>query len=81
MKLSDASLALMENEYSRAVRKHGPTFTTLNEGLDAMFAEFGEVLIAANKNDIYGLHGIRREVAQVIAVGLKVLETIRGMEK
>jgi hypothetical protein len=66
--------ALIGYEYSRAVKKHGPTFSSLNEGFDALRFEMIEVRDAIDKDDISGRHGVRRETAQVIAVCLKILD-------
>lgn len=71
--LPEEIISLLEKEYTRAVRKHGPTFATIDEGINAMFAEFGELLAARSKNDIDGKHGMRNETAHVVITGLKSL--------
>ena len=65
---------LVGAEYRNAVDKHGPRFDSVGDGLKALLAEVSEVIEAIERNDIEGPHGIRREVAQVGAVAMKILE-------
>jgi hypothetical protein len=80
MNISKETQELLGREYDWAVQKHGPTFKTLSEGLNAMLEEFREALRANRKGVIEGEHGVRREVAQIAAVCVKLLESIRGMK-
>lgn len=64
-------------EYQRAVRLHGPRFETLLDAEYALRNEFIEVIKALDKNDIDGEHGVKRELTQVIAVCIKILEGLR----
>jgi NTP pyrophosphatase (non-canonical NTP hydrolase) len=77
--LSDETKAILGYEFSRAVAKHGPTFKTLEQGIYALNSELGEVMEAKRRNDIDGRHGVRREVAQVAVVCLKILESLHGV--
>ena len=74
--LSEDIQALLKAEYERAVRKHGPTFDSIQDAMEAMIDEFDEVLAAYRKDDIHGKHGIRNEVLQCIVVFLKTLKGI-----
>jgi hypothetical protein len=65
---------LIEQEYKRAVALHGPTFTNLSVGVRALRNEVHEVRDALGRGDIDGRHGVVREVAHVVVVGLKILE-------
>jgi hypothetical protein len=80
LKLSDKTKAIVGYEYDRAVRKHGPTFDSIHEGMDVLVEEFNEAFIAYVKGDIYGRHGVRREVAQITAVCIKILEGLPEVE-
>ena len=81
MKLSSGTKAIVGYEYDRAVKKHGPVFGSLSEGVNVMLAEMDEVLAAYRRNDIDGKHGVRRETAQVAAVCLKILEGLPETER
>jgi hypothetical protein len=48
--------------------------------MDVMTAELLEASTAAIRGDIKGRHGVRREVAQVAAVCMKLLETLEALE-
>ena len=65
---------LVGAEYRNAVEKHGPRFGSVGEGLKALLSEVSEVIEALERNDVEGPHGVRREVAQVGAVAMKILE-------
>ena len=69
--------ALVEKELQNAVEKHGPTFLTKKEMMNAIIDEVCEVAEAIGRNDLDGPHGLKRELAQVAAVCIKALE---GME-
>ena len=81
MKISNETKAIIGYEFDRAVRKHGPTFSSIDEGLKAMMRELYEAFEAQRKNDIYGRHGVRREIAHTIVVGLKILEGLELKSK
>lgn len=64
-------------EYQRAVRMHGSRFGDLPEAMSVFTEEWREAVRAYRDGDIDGEHGLRREVTQVIAVGVKILEGLR----
>ena len=65
--------ALVEKELQHAVKKHGPTFSGRKEMMNALIDEVCEVAEAIGRNDIYGKHGMERELIQVIVVCFKAL--------
>ena len=70
-------IVLVEKELQHAIEKHGSTFSSRKEMMNALIDEVCEVAEALNLNDIHGPHGLKRELIQVIVVCFKAL---RGLE-
>ena len=66
-------IVLVEKELQHAIKKHGPTFSSRKEMMNALIDEVCEVAEAMGRNDIDGEHGMERELIQVIVVCLKAL--------
>ena len=66
-------------EYQNAIEKHGARYASVLEGLEVLREELEEAQIAAQRNDIDGPHGVKREVRQVAAVCFKLLEGLRDV--
>ena len=66
-------IVLVEKELQHAIKKHGSTFSSRKEMMNALIDEVCEVAEALNRNDIDGAHGLKRELIQVIVVCLKAL--------
>ena len=66
--------ALVEKELQNAIEKHGSTFSSRKEMMNALIDEVCEVAEAIGRNDIDGPHGVKRELAQVASVCIKALE-------
>ena len=69
----DEALMIVNEEYRKAMEKHGVYFQDESEAVEVMTEEYNEVLEAFKNNDIKGKHGIVIEVAQLAAVCLKIL--------
>ena len=65
--------ALVEKELQNAIEKHGSTFSSRKEMMNALINEVCEVTEAIWRNDIDGEHRLKLELIQVIAVCLKAL--------
>lgn len=66
--------ALVEKELQHAIEKHGSTFSSRKEMMNALIDEVCEVAEAIGRGDINGPHGLKRELTQVAAVCIKALE-------
>ena len=69
--------ALVEKELQHAIEKHGSTFSSQKEMMNALIDEVCEVDEAIGRNDIDGPHGMERELAQVAAVCIKALKGLK----
>lgn len=70
----DEALMIVNEEYRKAVEKHGPDYKDNDEFLCVLTEEFNEVLEAFKHNDINGKHGVITEAAQLAVVCLKMIE-------
>ena len=64
-------------EYTNAVEKHGPKFSTPQVAVHVLFAEVMRAAEAAAKGNINGPNGFYKKIAQAASTCIKALESLK----